>query len=138
MESPRFRSPLDPCYKRKAFHLDGYHLTFDFGESRSVNPDDTISTRLWLTYVLHHTDKQGNPMNGCSYGGYGAHVVETLAQGEQLFEAADEAGAAIFLANHLKSQNYSQTKEILGWLWQWLSRLPLHWRWQFRKRWRSR
>jgi hypothetical protein len=138
MESTRFRSPLDPCYKRKTFQIDGYELSFDFGEYGIGHLDGTSHKYLFVTYVLYHTDKQGNPTSSCSYGGYGSSRVDTLTQGEQLFEAADETGATVFLADHVKAQNYSQTREIIGWLWQWLSRLPLHWRWQLRKRWRSR
>jgi hypothetical protein len=109
IELPHFRSPVNPCYKRKDFQIDGYQLTFDFGEWGIGHPDGTSHKYLFATYVLHETDKWGNPTGSSSYGGYGAHLLE-----EQLFEAVDAAGAAAFLADHLKLQNYSQTKEIIG------------------------
>lgn len=132
MELSYPQSPLRPCYKRKAFLIDGYLLTFDFGEFPIGSLEGTAAAFLYVTYVVHHQNKQGS-FTGCSYGGYSAHRVVTLTEGEQLFAAANETGAAAFLADRLKLQNYSQTKELLSMLGRWLSRLPLHWLWQMRK-----
>jgi hypothetical protein len=127
------QSPLNPCYKRKAFQVEEYLLTFDFGEYKTGSPDGTLATtRLWVTYVVHHFDKQGN-FTGCAFGGRKAQTVSTFVEGEQLFEAANEMDAAAFLADHLKVLAYSQTKNLLGMLGRWLVRLPLLWRWQLRK-----
>jgi hypothetical protein len=124
------RHVLGPCYKRKVFWVDGYLLTFDFGEVKSYNPsDDTVVMDLLAIYVVHQIDAHGKPTGTCSYK---THIVATLAEGETLFEAADETGARTALAKHLESLNYSQFNDLMGGLWQWIKRQPLHWRWQLR------
>ena len=123
----RLYNILKPCYDRKIFWVNGQLVTFEFGEYSISDATDKITTYIIATYVWHKTDATGNP-TGTS--GYHLNQVNSRAEGQDLLEAATEAGAASWLEQWQKEPPGTS-------LWAWFQtqchRQVLHRLWQLRR-----
>lgn len=124
----KLTSVPNPLYERKIFWVDEQLVTFEFGEYRLADAAGEI-TATWLiaTYVWHKTDATGNPTGTTAYQ---LLRVKSREEGQQLLEAATEAGAAAWLQ---AQQQWEKAPGLLVWLQTHCRRQFLHRLWQWRR-----